>query len=345
MLDKFWFSAIVPITNCESGSLGVLKSAQIPVFSLFVAKKRARVAQNNSLSRLTPPAFPDAVNPHLRTVLLLAARCSGLRTALAFGERCSGTTDALWACSTGMVVPHRSQARLRLSYLSASRLCYSHFFDRRLGGDLFAVPFFSPLLSPIFTSFPLNFFICRLSSAWSLRIVRALLGTPCFTGLIDSHWPLAAPSFRPSLGLPALLRPLRLVRPSRAPAASRPPIAHCASLRCARHFSPSGSDHSQTHSRLSLPYWAYFALLTSHCMRFRAPLGRLSADSSPCEGSAMKSAISCINQTLVVPKRDMFAENYWENREYKIDEQRKPLDGVPPCGAAAKSPWAQGELA
>ena len=54
---------------------------------------------------------------------------------------------------------------------------------------------------------------------------------------------------------------------------------------CARHFSPSGLRCSQAHSRLSLPYWAYFALLRA-LRALRAPLSRLAPTAPLCERGA-----------------------------------------------------------
>ena len=75
--------------------------------------------------------------------------------------------------------------------------------------------------------------------------------------------------------------------PSHRAAFSGPVFRGCA-LRfapCARHFSPSGLRCSQAHSRLSLPYWAYFALLRA-LRALRAPLSRLAPTAPLCERGA-----------------------------------------------------------
>ena len=97
------------------------------------------------------------VVPHLRTVPLLAARCSV--AAHCASLRVLGTS-ALRAFG-------RSQARLRLSLVTTIR-------NSRLAS--------LPLAS-----------LPPLSSAWSLRIVRKLTrGSPCFTGLIGGYCTLTS---------------------------------------------------------------------------------------------------------------------------------------------------------
>ena len=198
-----------------------------------------------------------------------------------------------------MVVPLRSQVRLRLSRLSVQhgRSASSH----------------RPALTLARCSVAAHCALLRVLATPALRAsdVRKLTrGAPCFTGLIDgycSHW--LRRLFRPHWAYSALLRstihngrlaapnglqrslvhwtsaspvprtargeaPSHRARASCAPRASSRFAASDCALRfapCARHFSPSGLRCSQAHSRLSLPYWAYYGLFPPLAAAFVRP--------------------------------------------------------------------------
>ena len=167
-----------------------------PVFRIFAPPSPVSPAHSPLAARGYGPAYFRASpskwpGPSRHLASLTAARCSG-------------AADALWAWPQfGMVVPHRSQARLRRSL---------------------------------------------------------------------PHWAYYA-LFRP--------QGARFVRPSRL----QPLRGLRLRTSCARHFSPSGLRCSQAHSRLSLPYWAYFALLRA-LRALRAPLSRLAPTAPLCERGA-----------------------------------------------------------
>ena len=147
-----------------------------------------------------------------------------------------------------MVVPLRSQVRLRLSRLSVQhgRSASSH----------------RPALTLARCSVAAHCALLRVLATPALRAsdVRKLTrGAPCFTGLIDgycSHW--LRRLFRPHWAYFALLRPqgARFVRP--------PPLPH-------PQFAMVAPLRSQARLRPSLAYWAYYGLLPPLAAAFVRP--------------------------------------------------------------------------
>ena len=94
----------------------------------------------------------------------------------------------------------------------------------------------------------------------------------------------------------AALLPLLLYKSPKTEAASRGAASDCA-LRfapCARHFSPSGLRCSQAHSRLSLPYWAYFALLRA-CLLYTSMVADLVEHNAVCH---MHASIFLVSNSI-----------------------------------------------
>ena len=93
--------------------------------------------------------------------------------------------------------------------------------------------------------------------------------------------------------------------PSHRAAFSGPVFRGCA-LRfapCARHFSPSGLRCSQAHSRLSLPYWAYYGLFPPLAAAFVRPLLKPTGAATPRHRSTVQHGrlASCAKRTCDVP--------------------------------------------
>ena len=291
MLDKFWFFCYSTIINCESGSLGVLKSAQIPVFSLFVAKKRARVARKITPQSANAASVPQCgiVNPHLRTVPPLAARCS------VSSHRPRLRRAVFRRCGRPLGVFHNSVWSFRIARKLAcgsptSRLagCATPtFLIDALAAICLLYPFFSPLLSPIFTSFPLDFlFAGSVQHGRSASFASSLAALPASLG---SSTAIAATGCAVSFALIGLTPRCfaHRARASCAPRASSRFAASDCALRfapCARHFSPSGSDVRKL-TRGFLCLTGLTSRCSAHCA-LRAPLSRLAPTAPLCERGA-----------------------------------------------------------